>query len=201
MLLAAFCAAVWVAPQRFGAAAIRYVVLLMVLEFLVVHSAAFMGKIAVGPSGRAWRSFGVVGLGAGYSAFVAAFCLVFGEWWPLPAFWLLILNRLAGALLHRGEADAARALGLSWAAAIVAYIGAALLSKVLPIPRLGITPDIQAAARLPGAGVFWIEQPHRVLAGASAYFTLMACWEFVRHRVAAWSIWRTLVPGPGPRTG
>ncbi len=187
--------ALWVAPARFGAAAIRYVVLLMIIEFIVVHSAAFMGKVALGPGGRAGRTLRIILLGAGYSVFVAAFCLAFRAWWPLPAFWLLVLNRLAGALLHKGEADAARALGLSWAAAIVAYIAAALLSKELPIPRLGVSPDIVAAARLPGSGVpgssVWIEEPHRVLAAAALYFTLMACWEFVRHRVAAWSIWRT----------
>jgi len=196
VLIAGFCVALWVAPERFGAGAIRYVVLLMVLEFIVVHSAAFMGKITVGSSGRAWRTLGIIGLGAGYSAFVAAFCFVFGEWWPLPAFWLLILNRLAGALLHKGEPGAARALGLSWAAAIVAYLGAALLSKLLPIPRLGVTPDIQAAADLPGSGIIWIEEPHRVLAAAALYFTLMACWEFVRLRVAAWSIWASASTRP-----
>lgn len=161
----------------------------MALEAIVVHSAAFMGRYIVGPAGRARRLFWIVGLGLGYSVFVAATCFVFGEWWPLPAFWLLTLNRLASALLHRGDADAARALGVSWAAAIVAYIGAALVTSKLPVPPLGVTAEVVAAARLPRWIV--IEQPHRVLAAAALYFTLMAGWELVRDRVAAWSFWQT----------
>ena len=42
----------WIAPARLGARPIPGLVLVMLLEFIVVHSGGFAGKVALGDGGR-----------------------------------------------------------------------------------------------------------------------------------------------------
>jgi hypothetical protein len=47
------------------------------------------------------------------------------------------------------------------------------VTLLLPLPRLGLTPDIVASAGLVGSG-YWIENPHSVVAFGLIYFGLQA---------------------------
>ena len=71
----------------------------MLLEFIVVHSAAFTGQVIVGAAARAAKVRSLVGMGLFYSLFAGGIGAAFHTAWPLVAFWLLMLNRMSGVLL------------------------------------------------------------------------------------------------------
>lgn len=171
-LIAGTAILTWVDPTVLGVEKVGYFVLLMLLEFIVVHSAAFMGSVAFGKAPRMGRVGAILGLGLFYTLFVGAFALGFHKTWPLWAFWTLVLNRLAGVLLGQGGDDGAQAVvRAGWAASVVFYLLATFLTLFIPLPRLGVTPAVVAAQHFTSSGA-WIEQPWRVLAMAAVYYTL-----------------------------
>ena len=60
----------WVAPTALGDRMIGYLMLLKPLEFLNVHSAAFMGSVILRPLSRGKKTLGVIGVGSFYTLFV-----------------------------------------------------------------------------------------------------------------------------------
>lgn len=189
--MAAFCLLLWIRPDIPGPGMIRTVTLVMILEFIVVHSAAFMGSVALGVTNTpALVKYGkvkaVIGLGLFYTLFVAGFALAFGTWWPIVAFWLLTLNRLLGAILTRDEPTALqqKAMAAGWAVGAVAYLLGAMVTTIGPIPPLGITPGVVSAADLPGEGI-WIDEPYRAVAFGVVYFGALAWWELSWRRMIA----------------
>lgn len=180
-LLAGSALLTWIDPSTLGPEKVRYFLLLMLLEFIVVHSAAFMGQAALSKAPRFGRAGSVLGLGAFYTLFVAGFAAGFHTWWPLWAFWLLTLNRLAGVLTARDQdpdADHAARIKAGWARGVLFYLLSAFATILLPLPRLGISADVVAAQHLTATGL-WIEQPWRVVAMALVYFALQG-WGTVR---------------------
>ena len=182
LAIAATALATWIRPEAVGPRTVRYFVLLMLLEFIVVHSAGFMGMVALGRETPAAKARAMLGFGVLYSLFLVGFCVPFGEWWPMAAFWGLALNRLLGGLASPAlGADARLQVQREWAAAVVCYLVAVFATVLLPVPRLGITPSIVAGQDLPGSGL-WISQPHRVVACAALYYGLMGWSKLAGHR-------------------
>lgn len=182
LLLAGTALVTWIDPAILGAEKVHYFVLLMLLEFIVVHSAGFMGVVAYGKASRAARGAAMLGFALFYTLFVGAFSLSFHEWWPLIAFWVLVINRLAGALLGQASDENTRGLvRAGWAAGVAFYLLAAFATILIPIPTLGITPEVVAAQHFPGSGL-WIEQPWRTVAMATLYFGLQGWWSLVGYR-------------------
>lgn len=120
--------ATWLWPSRFGARTSRYVAMALVLEFVVIHSAVLIGKIALGTATKQRKTTNLLIAGVAYTLFLAALAARFGQWWTVVAFWLLIGNRLGNMLLNPTptmdlrksmEGDWARSIGLFviWGAA------------------------------------------------------------------------------------
>src|SRR5262245_5947535 len=145
---------------------------MMLVEFFVIHSSAFMGVIIVaGPSSRFKKMMSVVGLGIFYSVFIVAFAAIFQQWWPSTAFCLLILNRLTPVLLGtRLTSDQEAVQSVGWASSVLLYLLWAFATTLLPVPHLGVTADVIAANKLPGSGL-WVDEPNRVIAFGAFYFT------------------------------
>ena len=67
----------------------------------------------------------------------------------------------------------------SWLRHLFLYIFLAVLTSMVPLPALGLTPEIVAGFHLPGSGT-WVEKPQTALAfgflyfGLGAYFDLRA---------------------------
>jgi len=162
----------WISPGALGTRSFGYLLLMMLLEFLVIHSSAFMGVIIVaGPASRVKRTLSVVGLGVFYSVFIVGFAAIFQQWWPITAFWLLILNRLTPVLLGtRLTSEQTTAQSVGWAASVGLYLLWAFATTLLPVPHLGVTADVIAANKLPGEGL-WVDEPYRVIAFGALYFT------------------------------
>lgn len=176
-LLAGSALLTWIDPAIPGVTKVSYFLLLVLLEFIVIHSAAFMGVVAFGNAPRIGRLLAILGLGLFYTIFVGAFALAFHATWPVWAFWALVANRMAGVLFSGGEREAAAARArIGWAAGVVFYLGATFFTVIVPLPRLGITPDVIAAQHFTARGL-WIEEPWRVLALATIYYTLQGVLE------------------------
>ena len=167
----------WVVPQWMGVEWLPYVLLTMLLEFFVVHSAGMMGAVMLDGSSKSSRTMKMIGLALVYTVFVSAFAFIFEQWWPLFAFWALTLNRLTGVLLHTAPAGLERERLMSgWVTSGILYIIWVIVTALLPLPRLGLSAAIVADAQLPGTGA-WVESPHRLMAAGAGYFLSQAYFE------------------------
>lgn len=179
------CLIVWVRPQWLLDDALEFVVMLMLLEFIVIHSSAFLGTTMFASTGTRAKSLGVLGLGAFYTLFVAGFSLAFKSWWPLASFWGQMGNRLLSVWFGRAPSEEQKQrIQLGWGVTCVCYLLGCFATVLLPIPRLGLTPDVVSRANLSGEGL-WIDQPWRVAAFGFLYFTLVGWSELYEHRWAA----------------
>jgi hypothetical protein len=162
----------WVDPDRLGHDMVSFALELMLLEFILIHSAGFMGvKSAEGMTTRD-RVLGIVGLGLFYSLFVGGFCLGLHRVRPLISFWIVTAQRLAGDLLDPKPSDETRAwFGTNLAINAVSYILLVGATVMLPLPRLGITRSVQAELGISGEGL-WQSDPHRVVILAGAYYLI-----------------------------
>lgn len=172
----------WFHPATFGEKAVSGFLLLMLLEFITVHSAGFMGVVLVSGWTKRKRLLALLGLGCLYTIFVGGFALSFGEWWPVWSFWLLMANRLLGVLI--GQAPEGREkvfIMASWAASVFFYVAFVFLTSFAPMPAFGLTPEFVGGLGLPGGGL-WIEEPHRVIAFGFLYFLAMGLAELAGGR-------------------
>ncbi len=181
--LAAAFLITWLAPYTFGERVVAYLMLVMLLEFIIVHSSGFMGSVMIShPLSRRTKVRSLLGLGAFYLLFAAAFSVGFGAWWPLWTILLLTLNRvlvvLTGDLPDGRERDFIRR---GWAVGVLLYVGGVFITLFLPVPRFGITPEVVLAQDLPGGGI-WIDEPHRVVAFGVLYFFGTGISELFSHR-------------------
>src|SRR5262245_56907878 len=165
----------WVNPHVFGESVLRRALLAMVMEFVVVHSSAFMGSVLWAPSlGAVKKTLAALGFRAMYSTILVGFALAIGVWWPVWAFWGLTLNRLTNALLARtGTKEVRTRIANDCATSAALYLLWVFATTLLWVPALGITPDVVAAARLPGTGP-WVSEPHRVVGAGAGYFLCQA---------------------------
>lgn len=185
MALAAVFLYGWVAPTRLGAAGVRYLVLLVLFEFFVVHSSALLGTLALQPGPAGKKHQVILALTVLYTLFLGGFALSVHEWWPLLVFWGLTLNRLLPLLLgDRPTAKQKALLEAGWGTCAAFYVLMLLPVVVLPIPHLGITREIAGSLDLPGGGA-WADEPHRAVAFGFLYFTAVALVTPFNHRWVA----------------
>lgn len=181
LITAVACVVVWVAPFAFGAGAVKTVVLMMLMEFLLVHGAGFFTAIAfMDDASRRKRLAMMAGLLLFYALFVAAFAWSFGAWWPVWVFAWLVVGK--AVWIFAGPRDRERAVWqqmTAWAFSVAAYLGAVFAGLLLPLPRLGLTPDVVPALGLPGGGE-WIERPHTAVAGMALYYFALAAFKYWR---------------------
>ncbi|MBP6797420.1 MAG: hypothetical protein KA124_04940, partial [Luteimonas sp.] len=70
------CLVVWIAPRAFGPDAVKTIIAMMVMEFVLVHGAGFFATIPAMAGDRRWqRAAATLGLAAFYLLFVFAICL------------------------------------------------------------------------------------------------------------------------------
>ena len=109
----------WIAPATFGLGTVKRLEQLMLVEFIVIHTAAFTGTVLLASAGKAWRVAGILGVAAFYGV-AGTMGVVLRETWPAVAFTGLTLNRLLGVLLgHVPDNKGANFIQSSWAASFV----------------------------------------------------------------------------------
>ncbi len=164
----------WMRPAAVSAEMVPHLTILMGLEFVVVHSAGFMGFIVHGDGTRERRTLWMLLLIGFYSLFALGFSLAARAWWPLASFTLLGLNRTATIWTGQSRGSSAgRFIVRGWVIPTAAYLGMAFVTGFAPLPRLGITDAIVARAHAHGVGGLWSDEPWRVLAFGFLYFTVV----------------------------
>jgi hypothetical protein len=165
--------AAWLYPLRWGTPLVGNLVLVMLLEFLLVHSSGFLGMTMLDDSAsRLRKTLVVLGFGVFYMAFVLAFAFIFERTWAIAAFSWLLVSKLATIWFGPGTADSERQQAL-WGVSVVCYVLGAFVTAIAPLPRFGITPEVVGQLGLPGSGL-WVEQPHTVMAFGALYFGMLA---------------------------
>ncbi len=171
----------WLSPYAFGRFMVKWLLLVMLLEFIIIHSAAFMGIVAFRSGSRASRVARIFGIALFYSVFAGAFSFAFKSVWPITAFWGQTLNRMLGVILGQGRSLGQKVVVMAgWGASTAFYLIACVVTSALPVPRLGITADVVAAQEIPGGGL-WVEHPEKVIAFGVVYFGLTAWSELNAH--------------------
>ena len=182
LTIAAVFLITWIAPRTFGDQMVGFLMLVMLLEFIIIHSSGFMGSVMLhDPLSERTKIKALLGFGVFYGIFALGFSLGFQAWWPLWTILLMTLNRMMIVLLGNVPDQQERAYILKgWAVSAICYILLAMLTIFLPLPRLGITPAEVVAQNLPGSGL-WVEQPHRVIAFGFLYFLAIGISELYSH--------------------
>ncbi|HEY4612254.1 MAG TPA: hypothetical protein VII11_04670 [Bacteroidota bacterium] len=172
----------WVAPYTFGELMVSYLVLVMLMEFIIIHSSVFLGSVFVADTPKRKKSLTLIGVGMFYTLFVGGFSLAFGEWWPLVAFWAMIVNRLLGVLLGKAPTGTEKdLLRKSWATNILWYLVFAFVTILLPMPEFGISSAVIARQDFSSEGI-WIDEPYRAAAFGFLYFTAVGLTELYSYR-------------------
>ncbi|GHB95282.1 hypothetical protein [Thermomonas carbonis] len=173
-ITAGFFLLLWLVPHWLWADALRTGLLMMLVEFILVHATGFLGSMAMTNPGNTRRRWKPILLFAGfYLLFIAAWSWSFEAWWPLLAFAWLVAGKLALAWQPLADADKAERLRSEWGISVLAYLGGVFITMLLPLPRLGLTSTVVAAADLPGSGE-WVDKPHTVVAFGLLYFGVLA---------------------------
>ena len=175
--LAGFFAITWFMPTAFGTRTFGRCEEIMLMEFIIVHSSAFLGFAMTAPKRRSTRVFSVIGLGLLYSLFVGSFALAFHNVWLLASFWGLLINRtlsiIFGPTPREGDLDF---IVVGWATAVVCYLGFIFLTAFANLPRFGVTAAAVAAQSIPGGGI-WADEPVRVVAFGLFYYAAIGVTE------------------------
>ena len=147
-ITAGFFLLLWIAPQWLGPAALRTGLLMMLVEFVLMHATGMLGGMALANAGDARRRWKPILLfGAFYLLFIAAWSWIFEAWWPLLALAWLVAGKLALAWQPLPDADKRDRLQSDWAISALAYLCGVFVTLMLPLPRLGLDAGIVAAAR------------------------------------------------------
>jgi hypothetical protein len=182
LVLAVAYLAAWVSPEMLPAGTATWLLSMMVFEFIVIHSAGMMGTIALAPMDRDMKVKQLRLLGAVYLIFGLGLSLAFKSIWPLVSLTLQVTNRFSWAFFGQAPVGQERLYHQrSWAVGALLYLGGAFATTLLPVPRLGITPEVRDSFHLDGSGL-WIDQPWRLMAFGFLYFAGTGLSELVRHR-------------------
>ena len=175
----------WMAPFAFGESGVRNAMLVMLVEFVLVHAAGALGGIVLQErTTRLRRVLAVAGMGVFYLVFVSAFSYAFKAWWPFLAFgWLLIGKFLLAFDPGRTSAQRRERMMQRWGTTALVYVLGVFATVALPLPRFGITADVVPRLGLGGSGL-WVEKPHTVIAFGAIYFGVLA-WLSIRQACMA----------------
>lgn len=172
---AGFFLAVWFAPRTMGLDTVKTGLLIMLVEFVLVHASGFLGHAVYAEGVSAARKLRtLVGFALFYGLFIGAWALAFSSWLPLVLFaWLLVGKATVALARSRPTAEHVERVRSDWALAAIAYLGGVFATVILPVPQFGITSAVRADLDLPGSG-HWISHPESVIAFGALYFGFMA---------------------------
>jgi len=176
--------AVWLVPDRVPGALARALFVGMVLEFLLLHSYAFLNLATGVEKGASFGerlrgSLSVLGFGSFYLLMAGALGWATHSATPVWTIVWLLGGRIFEVAVVGDSASAGDSRIGSWLRHLLLYILLAILTSVVPLPALGLSPEIVAGFDLPGSGT-WVEKPQSALAfgflyfGLGAYFDLRA---------------------------
>lgn len=183
----------WVAPLTLGAGGVGNAMLVMMVEFVLLHAAILVplcvAWVASRYPSRTALTLAIVGSAAFYVLFIGALSYAFRVWWPLAAFTWTMLGKFGVAVPNAAaKRDVGSRQGAVWLVSVVAYLGLVFLTLLVPLPELGIAGASRAELDIPaGATGGWVSNPHKVIAFGMLYFGLLAYakWRIMAPRAPA----------------
>jgi len=175
-----WCLFVWMYPLACGNDAVKGVVLMMLMEFILLNATGFFTAIPfMIDLGRSTRIAMLLGLCLVYLLLIAGFALPFHAVWPFFAFGWLAFGKLVWILRNRrvNDNDQMWLMG-GWAFSVAAYLGAVGAGVTLNLPALGIVPAIVPSLHMPGGGE-WMDTPHKAVAAGVFYFAALALFKWL----------------------
>jgi hypothetical protein len=178
----------WIAPLHWRETRVADLMLVMLMEFVLVNSAPFIGGVVMSsgvPSVKRYRA--LAGFAAFYGLFIGSCALTFRVWWPVMALAWLFAAKLASMFVGRqqSEREKQRMTGY-WGVSVGFFLLALSVTLFLPVPEFGITMH-GAAYGIPGRGE-WVSHPHVLIAAGFLYFGLLAATRLTEQ--PTW--WRTI---------
>lgn len=177
LVTASVCIAVWWAPQSWPEDLLRSTALIMLIEFLSIHSLIIAPVLAVLLTER-WPYAGLILILLLYLGVAVGVSVALQTWWPTVFFAWLLLSRYVLPMWNIGGGDEHIDLGKVWLVSTLLWLLLIFASLILPVPALGWDADAIARLGLPGGGI-WVDQPHRLLAFAASYFLLLAAFKLL----------------------
>jgi len=172
----------WISPLAIDTTMISYLMLVMLMEFIIMHSSAFMVSVAFEEIPRNKKVLRVAGLSLFYILFVAGFSAAFQTWWPMVAFLVLTLNRLLGLLIGKEPTgEEKNASHFFWGFSALMYIVLAAVTTIFPVPGFGITGEVVQLQEFSGDGL-WEVEPQRVIAFGFLYFGAICLYDLFSSR-------------------
>jgi hypothetical protein len=149
-------------------------VFVMIMEFIVIHSAGFMGAILVGDTARSTKIKAMLWFGAFYMLFFIAFAITLKTWWPMLAFLVLMVNRLFSIVFNDKLSMSQKSMVMrEWAIALTFYILCVAATLIVPVDPMGAYGALSTG----GTGE-WELRPYKALAAGVFYFALMSIAKF-----------------------
>lgn len=161
----------WIDPKALGDDMVSYLFQVMLLEFIIIHSAGFMSGVIYGNATLGQKIKMMIGLGSFYFIFIIGFALGFHSWWPVIAFGGLMMNRMMSVLTGQAEAGTEIAFAKNmWGLNVFYYLLSIFVVIFLPLPALGITPDVLSDLNMSGD---FVDEPEKMMAWGFLYFSLI----------------------------
>ncbi len=169
--------AVWIAPTAFPRSQLKGLALVVLLEFVLIHGTVLLGTLAeIRGTFQTKRGLALlfVSLALIYLAFVVWLATSFGERWPYLAFAWLVASKVAGVFFSPApRAKERERQNILWIVSIATYLLAFFPTALLPLPAVGLTPEVLAVMPVDGFGA-WVEAPQKLCAYGFVYFGVMA---------------------------
>ncbi len=165
----------WIEPSALGDDMVPYLFQVMLVEFIIIHSAGFMSGIIYGNEPKGKKIKYLLGLSLFYLLFILGFSLGFRSWWPLIAFGGLMFNRMMSVLTGQAEEGKESEYAKNmWALNVVCYLVSVFVAILLPLPELGVSSDNLSHLNMSGD---FVNEPHKMMAWGFLYFTSVGYFE------------------------
>lgn len=170
----------WIEPTAIGDDMVSYLFQVMLVEFIIIHSAGFMGAIIYNDEPKAKKIKFLLGLSLFYLVFILGFSLGFRSWWPLIAFGGLMFNRLMSVLTGQAEEGKENEFVKNmWGINVFCYLVSVFTAILLPLPELGVTSENLSHLNMSGD---FVDEPHKMMAWGFLYFTFVGYFEMKNGR-------------------
>ena len=155
-------------PSLFGLGLITYLLILLQVEFFVIHSAANLGVILESRLGSIFKLLLVLFFSGLYLGLIWLAVSKYGVTWPLWAFTGLTITRLAGLYIGSESEGREAVIKRGWTVACITYIG--LLVYAMPFftdSGSRAIPNPELAGKAP-----WSDQANLAIVFGFLYFAI-----------------------------
>ena len=172
---------VWYDPMRIDDGHwVPYGVGLLVVEFIILHSGAFIGALFLFGEDRKKNLKLLAGLMAMYLLFVWGMAMSVNSPSLVWMFCILTAVRLVTILTTKKHSEVSKKVFSERSAlGIALYLLVVFGTVFLPIPELGITDSVISEVYPDRGSGLWERHPERAIAGGAVYFLLMGFAEIV----------------------